>query len=102
MTRIGFLGTGNVARAVAAGAVAAGHDVVLGSRDPDSRKDLDFPVVTLAEAAAHADIVVNATPGTESLGLLTALRPQLAGKVLLDIAVGLTERQRLAKPSSGW
>ncbi|MFI2352678.1 NADPH-dependent F420 reductase [Streptomyces sp. NPDC019443] len=100
MTKLGFLGTGHVARAVAAGAAAAGHDVVLGSREPDNRKHLDFPVVPLAEAAAHGDIVVNATPGTESLALLQVLAPQLAGKVLLDIAVGLTDSMELAHPNS--
>jgi len=90
-----------VAKAVAAGGVAAGHDVVLGSREPDSRKGLGFRVVTLAEAAAHGDIVVNATPGDDaSLDLLRALRPQLAGKVLLDIAVGLTGTLDLAHPNS--
>jgi predicted dinucleotide-binding enzyme len=100
MTKIGFLGTGNVAKSVAAGAAAAGHNVVLGSRDPGSKTHFDLPVVTLAEAAAHGDIVVNATPGTESLALVTALAPQLAGKVLLDIAVGLTDTMELAHPNS--
>lgn len=86
--RIGLIGTGNVARAVAAGAVAAGHDVVLGSRDPKAREGLDHPVVSVAEAAAHGEIVVNATPGTESVDVLKEVGEHLAGKVLLDIAVG--------------
>ncbi|MCM2391428.1 NADPH-dependent F420 reductase [Streptomyces albipurpureus] len=100
MTKIGFIGTGNVARAVAIQAAAVGHDVVFGSRDPDRKRDLDLPVVSLAEAIDHSDIVVNATPGTESLALLTPFGPKLAGKVLLDIAVGLTESWDLAHPNS--
>ncbi|MEV6395360.1 NAD(P)-binding domain-containing protein [Streptomyces sp. NPDC051907] len=100
MTRIAILGTGNVGKALAAGAHAAGHDVVLGSRNPDDKKDLGFPVVAVGEAADYGDIVVNATPGAESLELLTALRPRLAGKVLLDVAVGLTETMELAHPNS--
>lgn len=96
MTNIAIIGTGNVARTLAAGAVRAGHDVVLGSRDPQNRKDLDHPVVTVAEAAAHGDIVVNATPGTsESVELLASMRPKLAGKVLLDVTVALTPAMEL-------
>ncbi|MFF8843545.1 NADPH-dependent F420 reductase [Streptomyces sp. NPDC015127] len=91
MTNIAIIGTGNVARTLAAGVARAGHDVVLGSRDPQNRKDLDHPVVTVAEAAAHGDIVVNATPGNaESIALLAAVRQHLAGKVLLDVTVALT------------
>ncbi|QHY96736.1 NADP oxidoreductase coenzyme F420-dependent [Streptomyces sp. S4.7] len=100
--RIGFLGTGFVARAVAAGAAAAGHDVVLGSRDPKAAADreLGLPVTGLAEAVEHGGIVVNATPGTVSLELLGELRERLAGRILLDIAVGLTDDMALAHPNS--
>lgn len=100
MTRIGFIGTGNVATAVASRAAALGHDVVLGSRDPARKKDFEQPVVSLAEAIDHGDIVVNATPGTDSIALLAPHAPKLAGKVLLDIAVGLTESWDLAHPNS--
>ncbi|MGW0698103.1 NADPH-dependent F420 reductase [Streptomyces sp. NPDC002867] len=96
MTNIAIIGTGNVARTLAAGAARTGHDVVLGSRDPQNRKDLDHPVVPVAEAAAHGDIVVNATPGTsESVELLASVRPQLVGKVLLDVTVALTPAMEL-------
>lgn len=100
--RIGFIGTGNVARAVAAAARAAGHDVVLGSRDPKAAADreLGLPVVGVTEAVEHGRIVVNATPGTVSLELLGALRAKLAGRILLDIAVGLTDEWELAHPNS--
>jgi 8-hydroxy-5-deazaflavin:NADPH oxidoreductase len=90
--RIGILGTGNVARALATAWAATGHDVLLGSRHPRDRAGLDLPVATLDEAAAHADVIVNATPGTESLPLLTGVgAPALSSKVLIDIAIGFTE-----------
>ena len=60
--RVGFLGTGRVATAVGT-ALAAGHDVVLGSRTPQGR-ELEPPVVGLRETAAHGEVVVNATPRT--------------------------------------
>ena len=40
----------------------------------------------LAAVAAAADVVVNATPGRSSVGLLTPLAAELAGTVLVDVA----------------
>ncbi|MFI9169258.1 NADPH-dependent F420 reductase [Streptomyces lincolnensis] len=90
--RIGLLGTGNVARALARGWSAAGHDVLLGSRRPKERTDLGFPVEGLAETAAHAEVLVNATPGTVSVDLLRSIgAPALAGTLLIDVGVGLSD-----------
>lgn len=99
--RIGFLGTGFVARAVAVAAATAGHDVVLGSRHPEAAVDREppLPVVGLTAAVEHGEIVVNATPGTVSLELLGGLREKLKGKVLLDIAVGLTGERGWRTPT---
>ncbi|RST12391.1 oxidoreductase [Streptomyces sp. WAC05374] len=102
--RIGILGTGNVARTLARGWSAAGHDVVLGSREPKDRTGLDVgtaAVVSLTEAAAHADVLVNATPGTASVDVLTTIgAPALAGKTLVDVGVGMTGDMTLAHPNS--
>ncbi|WP_049579620.1 NADPH-dependent F420 reductase [Streptomyces sp. SBT349] len=97
--RIGLLGTGNVARALAAGWTAAGHDTVLGSRRPEEHRD---PAVTgLKEAAAHGDVLVNATPGTVSGEILETIGAEaLAGKVLIDIGVGFTDSMGLAHPDA--
>ncbi|MEU6704669.1 NADPH-dependent F420 reductase [Streptomyces wuyuanensis] len=96
--RIGIIGTGNVAGALGAAWRAAGHDVVLGSREPGRRSVAGLPVVGQAAAAAHGEVIVNATPGTESPALLRALGPAvLDGKVLLDPAVGF-EGDGLAHP----
>ncbi|TXS55920.1 NADPH-dependent F420 reductase [Streptomyces sp. t39] len=100
MTKIALIGTGHVGRALAPAFAKAGHEVLFGSREPDARTDLDHPVVTVAEAAAQGEIVVNATPGTDSVALLAPLAGPLAGKVLLDIAVGLTAESGLAHPNS--
>lgn len=103
--RIGILGTGNVARALAAGWSAAGHDVALGSRRPKERTDLTdagFAVVGLDEAVADAEAVVNATPGTVSVDVLRSVGPvALAGKTLIDVGVGLSDDfTELAHPNS--
>ncbi len=90
--RLGLLGTGNVARALAHGWSAAGHDVLLGSRRPGERTDLGHPVGRLSEAAAHAEVLVNATPGTVSVELLHSIgAPALAGIPLIDVGVGLSD-----------
>jgi 8-hydroxy-5-deazaflavin:NADPH oxidoreductase len=86
---IAVLGTGNVGTALARALARAGHQVTAGSRDP-ARRAADWtvpvPLTGLAEAAERADVVVNATPGGESVGLLRPLAPQLAGSVVVDVA----------------
>ncbi|MCX4654143.1 NAD(P)-binding domain-containing protein [Streptomyces microflavus] len=90
--RIGLLGTGNVARALAHGWRTAGHDVLLGSRRPEERTGLDLPVAGLGETAAHAEVLVNATPGGVSVALLHSIgAPALAGTLLIDVGVGLSD-----------
>ncbi|SDK80436.1 hypothetical protein SAMN05421806_11296 [Streptomyces indicus] len=98
--RIGILGTGHVGKAIAAGAAAAGHEVVFGSRTPDTRADLGHPAVSHAAAIAGSDLVVNALTSNASLPTLTALAAELDGKVLLDIGVDLTAELGLAHPNS--
>jgi predicted dinucleotide-binding enzyme len=103
---IAALGTGTVGRTVAAGLSQLGHEVVVGTRDPQAtlaRSEPDgmgnppFPawqsehpavrLATFAEAAAQSELIVNATGGTGSLDALTqAGAANLAGKVLLDIS----------------
>ena len=97
-----MLGTGAVGRAVAARLDELGHDVAVGTRDPDatlSRTEErggyaawqdEHPGVrldTFAGAASGADLVVNAASGDVSLDVLEqAGGDALAGKVLLDIS----------------
>lgn len=95
---IALLGTGSVGTTLATGFAAAGHDVHLGTRDPDTtaaRPDLrdwlqDQPRVqlgTFVQSAAAGELVVNATSGEVSLTVLQAAgEDQLAGKVLIDVA----------------
>ncbi len=83
--RIGVLGTGPVGQAVSGRLIELGHDVLVGSRTASS--DV---VRTFAEAAAHGDVVVNATGGIVSIEALTAAgEGNLAGKPLVDISNAL-------------
>jgi 8-hydroxy-5-deazaflavin:NADPH oxidoreductase len=104
--RFGILGTGVVGKTIAVRLAGLGHDVIVGTRNPEetlSRTDPDqygnppfgawqeeHPEVrlgTFAEAAAHGEMVVNATAGAVSLEALEqAGKDNLNGKILIDIA----------------
>lgn len=104
--KIAVLGTGSVGPAIAAALSELGHDVVIGTRDPQATLARTEPgatggpafsewhashqeigVATLVDAAAASDLVVNATNGAASLEALSAAGAEnLAGKILMDIA----------------
>jgi predicted dinucleotide-binding enzyme len=104
--RFGMLGTGVVGKTIAARLDGMGHEVMVGTRDPEdtlSRTEPDqygnppfgacnqeHPEVrlgTFGEAAAHGEMVVNATTGMASLEALEmAGEDNLNGKVLIDIS----------------
>jgi len=87
--RIAVIGTGSVGRVLSAGLRRIGHDVVVGTRDPEETRArpewADDPALTsFAEAGGGAELVVNATGGNVSLDALADV--DLDGKVLLDVA----------------
>ena len=104
--KIAVLGTGMVGRTIAGALAGLGHDVVIGTRDPQAtlaRTEPDMmgaapfaqwhaanPGISLApfaDAAAGVDLIVNATNGAGSLAALTAAgTDNLAGKVIMDIS----------------
>jgi predicted dinucleotide-binding enzyme len=100
--KLAIIGTGRVGRTLAAGLLSARHEVVFGSRNPDARNDLPAPVTALREAAASADVVVNATPGGASLETLQLIGAEtLSGRILLDVGNALTEQFALVYPDAG-
>jgi 8-hydroxy-5-deazaflavin:NADPH oxidoreductase len=105
--RVGILGTGMAGQSIAAKLAELGHEAMVGTRDPAATLARDEPhpiygippfrvwheqhpsvkLGTFAEAAAHGELVVNATVGAASLDALRmAGEANLAGKVLVDIA----------------
>jgi 8-hydroxy-5-deazaflavin:NADPH oxidoreductase len=91
--RMGILGTGDVGRALGAACVTLGHQVMMGSRDPNQQKVKDWVAKTgprassgtFADAARHAEIAIVATrwDGTEN-ALSLARGENLVGKVVID------------------
>jgi predicted dinucleotide-binding enzyme len=89
--RITVVGTGVVGRTLAKAFAEKGHEVVVGTRDPEataSREEwsgLDAPLRTLDSCADGAEVVVNATNGEASLAAIGEVGP-LDGVVLVDVA----------------
>ncbi|MEV6109362.1 NAD(P)-binding domain-containing protein [Streptomyces sp. NPDC051940] len=104
--RYAVLGTGIVGRTVAARLAALGHEVAVGTRDPEATLARTEPdhfgnvpfsewladhgqirLESFADAAAWGEAVVNATQGAASLQTLEAAgAANLADKVLIDIS----------------
>lgn len=107
--KIAVIGTGMVGRAFASRLTGLGHEVVVGTRDvaqtlartePDWLGNPPYAVwqqsnpgvrlASFADAAAQGEVVFNATLGAVSLEALKAAgAPNLAGKVLVDVALPL-------------
>jgi predicted dinucleotide-binding enzyme len=102
--KIGIIGSGVVAQTLGAKLIELGHDVVLGTRDPaklDEKKNMAVTlrewlakvnkankqgrVATFQEAAAHGDLLFNATHGQASVeALKLAAANKVGTKVLID------------------
>jgi predicted dinucleotide-binding enzyme len=104
--KIGIIGTGVVAQTLGAKLIELGHDVVVGTRDPSKLDDKKMmagtlrewlaavskggkkgKVATFQEAAAHGELLINATHGQASVeALKLAEADKVGGKVLIDVA----------------
>src|SRR6478672_8344839 len=92
--KIAVLGTGMVGHAIATKLAQLGHEVTMGSREATNPKAVDWAqgeghrgAATFADAAAGAELVINATAGTATLEVLTSAgADNLDGKVLIDVA----------------
>jgi hypothetical protein len=104
--KIGVFGTGTVGRTLASRLAELGNEVMIGTRDPGKTQAKTAPdaygnppfsawlagnprvkLGTFAEAAAHGELLVNATQGSASLEALEkAGEARLSGKVLVDIS----------------
>ncbi len=92
-TRVGVIGSGQVGRALAAGFASHGHEVTIGTRNPEDNDELQawaaqhdgVAIGHFAAAAEAGEIVVLATRGTAVEQAIQAAGPQhFAGKVVID------------------
>jgi predicted dinucleotide-binding enzyme len=101
--KIGIIGSGVVAQTLGSKLVEQEHDVVLGTRDPKKLDDKKMfastlrewqeqnkgrtKVATFADAAAHGEILINATSGQVSIDALKlAAADKVGPKILIDVS----------------
>src|ERR1017187_3851998 len=88
--KIGVLGSGTVAKVLAAGFLKHGHEVMVGSRTPDklaewATENSRGSVGNFADAAAFGELIVLAVKGKVAANaLLLADAQNLAGKTVID------------------
>ncbi|MFD5896358.1 NADPH-dependent F420 reductase [Streptomyces sp. NPDC060366] len=90
--RIGVLGTGNMADALATHWARAGHEVVIGGRDSDKARRLATRIgggtkpATTRAAAEFGEVVLAALPFGANADVARELGAALDGKALVDCA----------------
>jgi hypothetical protein len=101
--KIGIIGSGVVGQTLGAKLIGLGHDLILGTRDPSKLDDKKMfgatlrdwksqtegraQIATFKEAAAHGELLINATSGLVSLeALKLAAADKVGSKVLIDVA----------------
>ena len=90
--KMGILGSGMVGQAISARLAELGHEVMIGTRDPNklsewSASNQNVEIGSFAETAAQGEILFNATNGAGSLmALERAGAENLSGKILVDIS----------------
>jgi predicted dinucleotide-binding enzyme len=91
--RVGVLGSGEVGRRLAAGFLSRGHDVMIGSRDPDKPELREWlagdgagiNAGTFAQAAEHGELLVLAVLGDAAEQAIADAGPEnFSGKVVID------------------
>ena len=101
--KVGILGSGDVAKALAGGFIKHGHKVVLGTRDTGKLKDFvaqhsSAQAASFADAAKFGEVVVLAVKGTVALDALQAAgAANLANKPVIDATNPIAD----APPTNG-
>jgi 8-hydroxy-5-deazaflavin:NADPH oxidoreductase len=103
-------GTGNLGGALALRLGAPGVKIIIGSRDPEKAKNAveaikpklragEMVGTTNREAVKNADFVVIAVPYEGHAQMVSDLKGQLAGKVVIDTVVPLKKVQPFVPPA---
>ncbi|HYQ89600.1 MAG TPA: NAD(P)-binding domain-containing protein [Candidatus Binatia bacterium] len=95
--KVGIIGSGEVAKALAAGFMEHGHVVMLGTRNPSKLEDWDWKnrggiVGNIADTARFGEILVLAVKGLAAEEALRAAGiTNLAGKTIIDVTNPIKE-----------
>ncbi len=94
--KVAIIGSGKVGSGLAKKISGIGHEVVLGSRDPESKKDSGLPVKSIKDVAHEADMVILAMPFSALDEVGKELRG-LEGKIVVDVTNPLDENYEVMK-----
>jgi hypothetical protein len=95
---VGILGSGEVARTLAAGFQRHGHEVAMGTRSPEkldewSQEHMINRVGSFSDAADFGDVVVLAVKGSAAADVLhLATADKLAGKTVIDVTNPISDK----------
>lgn len=84
--RIAVIGTGHIGGSLGSKWLAAGHEVVYGSRQAANEGPGGAPVRAVGDALADAEVVVLALPGAAVPDLIADHGSALAGTIVIDAA----------------
>jgi len=88
MKKLGIIGSGMVAKALATGFIKHGYTVMIGSRDKTKRellrKDTCALTGTFEETASFGEIVIFSIKGTAAEKVFSSLTSKLSGKTVID------------------
>jgi Predicted dinucleotide-binding enzymes len=91
MKKVGILGAGEVGQILAAGFIADGYEVMVGSRNGaraaqvDEALGMDVAVDTFSVVAAWAELVIVAVKGRAAEGVVGDVAEHLKGKTVIDV-----------------
>ena len=95
--KVGILGSGDVAKALAIGFLKHGHEVLMGTRSPAkladwAKQNPKGRIGSFVEAAKFADLAVLAVKGTVAADALRTAGPaNLAGKSVIDATNSISD-----------
>ena len=104
MTVVAVLGAGNIGSTIARKWTAAGHDVIIASRNPDAPDLVELATAMGARTAGHTDavkaaeVVLVALPGNAVAPVAESLGSVLDGKIVIDASnnIGAPEMNGIA------
>ena len=96
MKKIGIIGSGLVARALAKGLIKHGYSVMAGSQDSEKRERLQKETGALSgtfeETASFGEIVILAVKGIFAGKVMSDLADKLSGKTVIDTTNPIAEK----------
>jgi predicted dinucleotide-binding enzyme len=84
MKKVAILGSGDVGITLAQGFEKHGYQVVIGTKNPSKTIEWKGKLVSYADAAGNADLLVLAVKGTVAEDVIKTVAPHAAGKTVID------------------